>query len=228
MKNYFSFVLLFFIASAYCQSGKVEYSIKSIDFTPKAGSKYSDLTSDLKTRGEKRKFILLFNSKKSKFSIIKNLDIDDASKEAKLDKMASIRFGSIDTYFFDKIKNQTLKQNEDGVLLKENEQEWEITSENKNIESYNCYKAILKLNYLARDGGQKTKTITAWFAPILPYGYGPKGYNGLPGLILELQDQETTFLATKIELQKKEIIISVPKGKAIDKNKYDRSMYQNK
>jgi GLPGLI family protein len=53
---------------------------------------------------------------------------------------------------------------------------------------------------LGRNEKGKNVTIITWFAPSLPYGYGPKDYNNLPGLILELTEKETTYYASKINI----------------------------
>lgn len=60
---------------------------------------------------------------------------------------------------------------------------WELSNEIKYIDKYRCYKASLKHPIESRKG-----TVIAWFCPELPYSFGPKGYGGLPGLILELID----------------------------------------
>ena len=48
----------------------------------------------------------------------------------------------------------------------------------------------------------KTKTVevVAWFTPEIPVSTGPSWYQGLPGLILEVNDDKTTILCTKIVL----------------------------
>lgn len=93
---------------------------------------------------------------------------------------------------------------------------WKITQETKIVGGYLCYKAIYEtLLY-------QTKKPIAWFTPKIPARYGPKIFSGLPGLILELEDNTVTFTAIKIELNLKEKIkIKKPKGSAITKEKYD-------
>ncbi len=77
---------------------------------------------------------------------------------------------------------------------------WEITQESKKIGSYTCFKAIKKdtLN-------SKRKTV-AWFTPQIPVSFGPKEFNGLPGLILELKHPIISYRATKIKLNPKRLI----------------------
>ncbi|MNR33920.1 hypothetical protein D3C85_1516430 [compost metagenome] len=60
----------------------------------------------------------------------------------------------------------------------------------------------------------------AWFAPILPYGYGPIQFYGLPGLILELKYKNTTYLAARIELTDT-LDIKFPKGRTITEDEYN-------
>ena len=49
----------------------------------------------------------------------------------------------------------------------------------------------------------KTYIAEAWYCPTLPFSFGQKDFCELPGLILELQDDKVTFVASKIELYTK-------------------------
>ena len=44
----------------------------------------------------------------------------------------------------------------------------------------------------------KTDEVTAWYTPQIPVSQGPGEFWGLPGLILEINDDKTTILCTKI------------------------------
>ena len=44
----------------------------------------------------------------------------------------------------------------------------------------------------------KKVEVSAWFTPEIPVSTGPSWYQGLPGLILEVNDNNTTILCTKI------------------------------
>ncbi|WP_448529991.1 GLPGLI family protein [Raineya sp.] len=72
---------------------------------------------------------------------------------------------------------------------------WQITQEKKKIEGYECFKAISK--------PFRGRTYIAWFCPEIPIPDGPWKLCGLPGLILEAQDEkgEVKFIAQKVELQ---------------------------
>ena len=41
------------------------------------------------------------------------------------------------------------------------------------------------------------------FCPSLPYSFGPVGYGGLPGLILELQVRKSWFAVSKLDFDSK-------------------------
>ncbi|GIV37987.1 MAG: hypothetical protein KatS3mg032_2366 [Cyclobacteriaceae bacterium] len=62
---------------------------------------------------------------------------------------------------------------------------WNITQETREILGYKVQKAVESAYYEQNDEIPDA-TVTAWFAPDLPYSGGPNGYYGLPGLILEL------------------------------------------
>ena len=92
-----------------------------------------------------------------------------------------------------------------------------------------CYKAITRKEIEGR-WGKKILEITAWFTPEISVNFGPKEYNNLPGLILELNENGIVYTASKITLNsKKRLKISKPssgKKVSIDEyNKISKEMY---
>ncbi|MHA6281288.1 GLPGLI family protein [Salinimicrobium sp. CAU 1759] len=61
---------------------------------------------------------------------------------------------------------------------------WKLSNEKKLIANYKVHKAT------AEYGGRKW---TAWYCPKLPLPYGPYIFGGLPGLIIEVYDQDRNF-----------------------------------
>jgi GLPGLI family protein len=141
-------------------------------------------------------------------------------------KMAFIQTVGSD-YFYDKVSNTAVERNNSGTLVQitNKKLEWNITTESKMIGDYLCYKAIYLNKFINRLGKNTSVPITAWFAPSLPYGFGPKYFNGLPGLILELEDRRTTFLASSITISNEsEATIDFPKEKTIPKEEFEKKM----
>lgn len=71
--------------------------------------------------------------------------------------------------------------------------EWEILPETKVIENLNCQKAEVKYS------GRKW---TAWFTREIPVAEGPYYFHGLPGLILQIQDDTDDFIFAVIQIKK--------------------------
>lgn len=63
---------------------------------------------------------------------------------------------------------------------------------------------LRKTNFMDMVEMPDTKIITAWYAPEISVSQGPENYWGLPGLILEVSDDKTTILCSKIVLNVKE------------------------
>ena len=111
----------------------------------------------------------------------------------------------------------------------------QLTSETKNIGNYTCYKAsftkeveIFTASFGKEESKEpkKTKTVTttAWYTPQISISNGPTFYQGLPGLILEINDGTNTIVCTEIILNPSEkITINEPdKGKVVTQAEYDK------
>jgi GLPGLI family protein len=74
---------------------------------------------------------------------------------------------------------------------------WALTNETKTIEGFVCYKATTT-DMVVNTVGTFSFPITAWYCPKIPVSIGPLSFNGLPGLILEVERRNVVFGAKKI------------------------------
>jgi GLPGLI family protein len=105
--------------------------------------------------------------------------------------------------------------------------EWELSEETKKVGNYTAQKAsftkIVDSNRFSTgmtemENVKDTLQVTVWFTPEIPVSHGPEYYFGLPGLILEVQNQGRTLICEKIELNPSAdpVVIEKPsKGKEI-------------
>ena len=224
--KYLIIAFLFLISSTiFAQSGKILYEVKvGIDLNT-VDKKYVELFTEIIDYGNSQQFELLFNNEQSSF-----IHIDKLSNNPNFDKntelIARTFMNSSSDVYIDYGNRKVILKEPDGTLI-ENEfisLNWEITTESKAIGKYLTYKATKKDHYIGSKGQIKTLEVIAWFAPILPYKFGPINHYGLPGLILELTENKTTFLATKIQLKDKESIIDFPNGNTITKEEYEKKL----
>jgi GLPGLI family protein len=99
---------------------------------------------------------------------------------------------------------------------------WKLENKTKKIGNYICYKATTIETYKTAKG-TKQYIINAWYTPEINAQYGPIGFSGLPGLILELDRDKFRYYVDNITINtKKEIKIIKPKsGKKITKEEYN-------
>lgn len=100
--------------------------------------------------------------------------------------------------------------------------DWKLESDTKLIDGFLCIKATAE-QIVVRPNKTFRHPIIAWYCPSIPFNYGPNGYNGLPGLILELQVRNISWGAKKIEVSKEDIEVEKPKkGKVISEEEYNK------
>lgn len=98
---------------------------------------------------------------------------------------------------------------------------WRLMNESKQIGGYTCYKAECSYQVVNSEG-TFTKKVIAWYAPEISFMYGPKGFCGLPGLILELKDDKIKYMAENITFYNEKVEIeSPPKAKVVTQKELD-------
>jgi GLPGLI family protein len=202
----------------------VEYEIAAVDVPFKEGNSQNDMVKSLIEMAKTQKYELKFNSNFSSFIQVESLD--NGQYDENLLRSAKSVYATLDSYFIDGTKKELITKTDDNILVKSDAiaSGWKISTETKMIDTYLCYKATYTSEFVARNNKIKTKTITAWFAPSLPFPYGPIEFHGLPGLILELNKDYTTYLAKKIVFVNQELKTDFPKGKTITKDEYEKAI----
>jgi GLPGLI family protein len=98
---------------------------------------------------------------------------------------------------------------------------WKLLNEKKIIGEYNCKKASVEF---------RGRTYYAWYTMEIPISLGPWKFNGLPGLILEVDDQKGIYkwqaktVSYNNNLSEKEILLKIlndPKYEDISFKDYD-------
>jgi len=93
---------------------------------------------------------------------------------------------------------------------------WKILNEQKQILDYICMKASME----SEEG-----VTTAWFTPQLAISNGPGKWGGLPGMILELEenDGDLTYKATEVSITDDEVLPTIPTdGKRVTSEEFDK------
>lgn len=139
-------------------------------------------------------------------------------------RISKVMIDSDRQYFYD-LENNTItcwfNIFDKAIILKNSidEIKWALSNESKQIGDYTCYKAKTSYPIISKKGDKITKNIVAWYCPQIPYYFGPRGFCGLPGLILELKDDHITYYPKKINFYKENNLdYKIPKGNFMTKD----------
>ncbi len=227
-------------AAAQGLSGRAFYKSSSsfkisMDSTKMAPEVMADLQKQLKKQME-REYVLSFTQTESNWKQVESLGSGPATATSAGASIV-INTGNQDRLFYKNVAGQNYIQEEDlmgkGFLVKDSlaTYEWELTGESKKIGEYTCQKATYsrivdsKTFSMGQDEMLETKdtvNVVAWFTMQIPVSHGPGEFWGLPGLILELQNQGMTYIAERIVLNPNEpVAIEIPKkGESISRKDY--------
>lgn len=94
--------------------------------------------------------------------------------------------------------------------------EWKLTGERKQLLNYLVMEATTTI--------QDTVPVSAWFTPQIPLGHGPQAYSGLPGLILEVNQNDGRMVLTASDIVLEDIpdnmIVPPTKGKKVSREEF--------
>ncbi len=98
---------------------------------------------------------------------------------------------------------------EDILVVAKNDMKWKLLNESKKIGKYMCYKAVSEIT-VATIKGDKKLSFSAWYTSKIPVPFTPRGFNNLPGLVIQMKYRDFTYTAEEIKLSDKEITITPP------------------
>ncbi len=222
-----------------------------LDSTQMDEAMRKQITAMMKKQLEKE-YTLEFTKDESVYREVPKLDdANSAGVGGMVFKVEVVGSGASDVLYKNVKEGRFANQNEmfsKQFLIKDKieAKEWTLVKETKNIGEYACFKAIHTyerpkriMRTISSEDNKKeedtteapveemeTVTVTAWYTPQIPVANGPADFQGLPGLILELNDGELNMLCSKVVLNPKGgLSIKEPEGgKIVTQEKYDEIM----
>lgn len=222
--------------------GKAYYFSKSTMELGSWGARLSEaqkkqIQERLKNRLEKT-YVLTFNKVESSFKEDMKLDaISGATDSWGKNFSPGEQYKNVKSNTFIQVQEFYGKQ----FLVKDTllDIKWVITKESKKIGNYLSFKATASIpkedldwyNFSwgdvqnSNEGSIKDQEfveVVAWYTPQIPVSMGPSEFWGLPGLILEVNMNNTVMLCSKITLNPKDKnkIETPKKGKMLRKKEY--------
>ena len=203
----------------------------SMDSTKMAPEQMAQIQASLKKQMEQN-YVLSFNQTESTWKKEESLGGGPATASAggAVFMVASSGEGSS---LYKNITDLSYVQEQDvmgkGYLIQDKSEpfEWVLSEETKKVGNYTAQKASFtkivdskrfSTGMTEMENVKDTLQVTVWFTPEIPVSHGPENYFGLPGLILEVQNQGRTLICEKIELNPSAnpVVIERPsKGKEI-------------
>lgn len=246
MKNssVFSFLVLLLWLPLLCagqsspKSGKVTYAVE-LGFNPSEESKaentigleYLQKSMDQAIKSVAGiKPVLQFNQEQAKFFAEEGME-NDASPGLEI---ALLLLDLDGAHYTDLSLQKTLVEQEafGKLYLMERplktSSDWVITSEKGKIGNYTVFKATTT-EVVVNPKGRFESPVIAWFAPEIPFSFGPIGYGGLPGLILELEIQSRTpvrYYVRSVKFEEDTWTMEVPENRELISEEDLENMYR--
>ncbi len=222
LKNFLLFFIFSFTVSVvFAQNGYAYYKKQMSSISQETPNKYmKQALKQLRTQ----EYELSFNKNSALFKKVEVLSIENNPVVEAFTQAISNFTGEV---YFDRIKKTIIhKKDFSGVtfLINKKDISWSLTQDTLKIDNYLCYKATTTRVIENSEGIHKLK-VTAWYAPEIPLPYGPDGYGGLPGLILQLENNGTLTIIKRMKFlnNKTTIKISLPtKGKTVTEEEFNK------
>lgn len=210
------------VFSVKAQTGRIIYQVFSshqMEDLSEDIYQYFDLVN-ISIANNPMDFELTFKREKAFFEIKDRMGTNDFQT-----KIAKVMLGGTKKFYYNIETEEFLKQEVaygETFLIPIDKPNWELSNSSKMIGKYKCYKATTHYS-IENDAGRFEKNVIAWYCPEIPYMYGPSGFFGLPGLILELTDDNRTYSATEISLNQSDYNIVKPKkGVIITQEEFEK------
>lgn len=204
MKKLIILIIVLFNIQLQSQEGVISYNV----VISKDTNSTTEFSKKIDKEIEMSIFSLTFSASESYFNNIPHIPEDEISANIGLIKAHYYGYWYQSPTLRIAYFNKEIAGKEYLVVYENQMQGWELTNETKKIDNYSCYKATL-IDYNERL--DKETIIEAWYTPEIALPYGPVGYGGLPGLILELKYKDCIYISNKITLNPEKGIKAYPK-----------------
>ncbi|WP_456376133.1 GLPGLI family protein [Lutibacter sp.] len=197
---------------------------KSYIENPEAKESYmSKQMKSMKAEFASLKFNLKFTKDESIFEVEESINLEDNM----LANLALTVGGSKGVFYTNTKDKNILNEKEsfgqEFIVKRSLESiKWKLHNKTKKIGNYLCYKAMTTY-VVINSKGIFNHSVTAWYTTEIPVGFGPIGYGGLPGLIVELSVQNFKYQMEQIIFNpKKQFKIKKPtNGKQVTEKEFN-------
>ena len=152
------------------------------------------------------RFELQFDGRRAVFAPVHGITFDDPDDKFAYSSALITATEAREAHYVDHAERLRLAQGKlessaVNIIVPYRQYEWTLTGAEKCVEGRTLFEATTQRTALGSNGEEYEIPVHAWYAPDLPVPYGPSGFDGLPGLILELRigkKQIMGFRATEI------------------------------
>lgn len=217
-------IIFFFLFSSYfvcvSQNGSAFYK-KILINDSNDETNESDYMRQAINQLKNREYILSFNKNYAVYNKVKELD---ANPNPLIEAFTQGISGFNGEVYFDKSINLVLHKKEilgSVFLVKNNDLKWTLTNETLTVDNFICYKATT-IKTIENSVGKHELVAYAWYCPEIPLPFGPDGFGGLPGLIMQLEYNGVITVLKKIEFYEEGNNIVLPKkGEEMEEDEFN-------